>query len=91
MKGEYPQAVASGLTCLNLFGINIPAHPIQEQVQAEYERVWQNLDGRTIESLMDLPMMTDPEVHAAMQVLSALGVPAYFTDIRLCCLQLVAW
>jgi PAS domain S-box-containing protein len=88
VKGEYPQAVASGLTCLNLFGIDIPAHPIQEQVQAEYERVWQTLDGRTIESLMDLPMMTDPEVHAAMQVLSALGVPAYFTDIRLCCLQL---
>ena len=30
------------------------------------------LDGRPIESLIDLPLMTDPELQAAMQVLSAL-------------------
>ena len=75
MKGEYPQAVASALTCLRLFGIDIPAHPTWEQVQAEYETVWQNLDGRPIESLIDLPLMTDPELQAAMQVLSALNPP----------------
>ena len=31
--------------------------------------------------------MTDPELLAAMQVLSVLTAPAYFTDLRLCCLQ----
>src|SRR6202035_281439 len=40
VKGEYPQAVASALTCLRLFGIDIPAHPTWEQVQAEYETIW---------------------------------------------------
>ena len=34
-------AVDSALTCLRLFGIDIPAHPTREQVQAEYETVWQ--------------------------------------------------
>ena len=58
----------------------MPAHPTQEQVQAEYETVWQTLDGRPIESLIDLPLMTDPELQAAMQVLSVLLAPAYFTD-----------
>jgi PAS domain S-box-containing protein len=86
MKGEYSQAMASGLACLKLFSIDIPAHPTQEQIQAEYEAVWQTLDGRSIESLVDLPMMTDPEVRAAMQVLSIVGTPAYLTDFRLCCL-----
>jgi PAS domain S-box-containing protein len=86
MKGEYSQAVASALACLTLFGIDIPAHPTQEQIQAEYEAVWQTLNGRSIESLIDLPMMTDPEVRASMQVLSILGAPAYLTDFRLCCL-----
>ena len=72
MKSENPQAVDSALTCLRLFGIDLPAHPTWEQVQAEYETVWQTLDGRPIESLIDLPLMTDPELQAAMQVLSVL-------------------
>jgi PAS domain S-box-containing protein len=88
VKGEYPQAVASGLTCVKLFGIDIPPHPSQEQVQTEYETVWQALNGRPIESLIDLPLMTDPEVQAAMQVLSGLTSVAYFIDSRLACLQM---
>jgi PAS domain S-box-containing protein len=87
MKSENQQAVDSALTCLRLFGIDIPAHPTPEQVQAEYESVWQTLNGRPIESLIDLPLMTDPELQAAMQVLSVLAPPAYFTDLGLFCLQ----
>jgi PAS domain S-box-containing protein len=88
LKGEHPLAVDSALTCLRLFGIDLPAHPSLEQVRAEYDTVWQTLDGRPIESLIDLPMMTDPEVQAAMQVLSVLTPPAYFTDYQLFCLLL---
>jgi PAS domain S-box-containing protein len=83
MKSEHQQAVAGALTCLRLFGIDLPAHPTWEQVQAEYETVRQTLNGRPIESLIDLPLMTDPELQAAMQVLSALLVSAYFTDVHL--------
>jgi predicted ATPase/signal transduction histidine kinase len=86
-KSQNPQAVVSALTCLRLFGIDLPAHPTLEQVQAEYESVWQTLSGRPIESLIDLPPMTDPDLRAAMQVLSVLSPPAYFTDFRLYCLQ----
>ena len=80
--------MASALTCLRLFGIDIPAHPTWEQVQAEYETVWQTLDGRPIESLIDLPLMTDPELQAAMRMLSVLLAAAYFTDFHLFCLHL---
>jgi PAS domain S-box-containing protein len=83
MMSENQHAVASALTCLRLFGVDLPAHPTQEQVHAEYETVWQTLGGRPIESLIDLPLMTDPELQAAMQVLSVLTPAAYFTDIRL--------
>jgi PAS domain S-box-containing protein len=88
VKAEYPQAVESALGCLRRFGIDLPGHPTMEQVQAEYETVWRNLDRRPIESLIELPMMSDPELQAAMQVLSALTSPAYFTDLHLCCLHL---
>jgi PAS domain S-box-containing protein len=86
LKSENQQAVATALTCLRLFGIDIPAHPPQEQAQAECEAVWQTLNGRPIEGLIDLPPMTDPELQAAMQVLSTLLSPAYLTDIHLFCL-----
>jgi PAS domain S-box-containing protein len=86
-KSEHQQAVDSALRCLRLFGIDIPTHPTPEQVQAEYDSVWQTLNGRPIESLIDLPLMTDPEQQAVLKVLSVLGPPAYFIDFRLYCLQ----
>ena len=86
MMSKNQHAVASALTCLRLFGIDLPAHPTQEEVEAEYETVWQTLDGRPIESLIDLPLMTDPKLQAAMQLLSVLIPPAYFTDLQLLCL-----
>jgi PAS domain S-box-containing protein len=86
VKSENEQGMASGLACLRLFGIDLPAHPTFAQVQAEYETVWQTLEGRPTEGLIDLPLMTDPEVQAAMQLLSVLGPPAYFTDFHSFCL-----
>jgi PAS domain S-box-containing protein len=86
ITSENQQAVASARACLRLFGTDIPAHPTWEQVRAEYERVWQALDGRPIESLIDLPLMTDPELQAAMQAFSALTPAAYFTDLHFFCL-----
>jgi len=86
VKGEHAQAVDSALRCLGLFGIDIPAHPTWEQVQAGYETVWRTLDGRPIEGLIDLPLMTDPELQAAMRVFFVLANAAFFTDFHLFCL-----
>jgi PAS domain S-box-containing protein len=86
VKSESPQAVATALACVRLFGTDIPANPTWEQVQAEYETLWKTLDGRRIESLIDSPLMTDPEQQAAMRVLSTLSTPAYFTNFHLFCL-----
>src|SRR5258708_6791108 len=86
VKGEHAQAVDSALRCLGLFVIDIPAHPTWEQVQAGYETVWRTLDGRPIEGLIDLPLMTDPELQAAMRVFFVLANAAFFTDFHLFCL-----
>src|SRR5271155_1188577 len=88
VKGECVQGVDSALRCLRLFGIDLPAQPTWERVQAEYETVWRNLKGRPIEDLIDLPLMSDLEIQAAMQVLSTLLSSAYFTDLHLNCLHL---
>jgi PAS domain S-box-containing protein len=82
MNSDDPQAVVTALTCLRRFGFDIPAHPTEEQVQAEYETLRQDLDARPIESLIDLPLLTNPELQAAMRVFSILTGPAYFTNFR---------
>ena len=87
MKSENQQAVTTALTCLRGFGIDMPAHPTQEQVQAEYETLGQALGARSIESLIDLPLLTDPALQAAMRVFLLLTAPAYLTDLNLACLQ----
>src|SRR6202035_3698408 len=78
--------VDNALTCLRLFGIDLPAHPSWHEVQGEYETIWRNLNGRSIECLIDLPLMTDPEMQAAMQVFSSLAEVGYFTDFYLYCM-----
>jgi PAS domain S-box-containing protein len=83
MKSAYQEAVGSALECLRLFGVEMPEHPTWEQVHDEYERVWWNLGARSIESLIDLPPMTDPEIQAATRVLSGLYEVAFFTDKNL--------
>jgi predicted ATPase/signal transduction histidine kinase len=88
LKSEYQEAVTSALTCLRSFDIDLPARPTWGQVQAECETVWQALDVRPIESLVDLPLITDPELQAAMHVLAALTPAAYLTNFNLSCLQL---
>jgi len=82
MKSAYQEAVGSALECLRLFGVEMPEHPTWEQVHDEYEKVWRNLGARSIESLIDLPPMTDQEIQAATRVLSGLRV-AFFTDKNL--------
>jgi predicted ATPase/transcriptional regulator with GAF, ATPase, and Fis domain len=86
LRGEHLLAIDSALECLRLFGIDLPAQPTWEQVHAEYETVWQSLNGRPIESLIDLPIMTDPELQAAIQVLSVVTPATFFTNIHLFCL-----
>ena len=86
-KSETTQAVISALTCLRLLDIDLPAHPTWEQVQAEYETVRQTLNGRSIESLINLPLMTNPELQASMRLLAVLPASAYYTDFHLYCLM----
>jgi len=55
-------------------------------VQQEYKRLWRQIGRRSIEDLADLPLMTDPEWRATMDVLTAVASTALFTDENLPCL-----
>jgi PAS domain S-box-containing protein len=79
-QGNYAPAVRTALECLRTFGIDLPDQPTPEQMRAEYEEMRRTLGDRLIESLVDLPMMDDPEVRAVMKLFSAVGELAYHAD-----------
>ncbi len=80
LQSENKRAVESALECLRFFDIIMSPHPDRAELASGFEEVWRKLDGRSVESLVDLPRVTDPDVEAAMSVLSVLYAPAFFTD-----------
>src|SRR6476660_5557121 len=79
-QGNYAPAVRTALECLRTFGVDMPDSPTPEQVRAEYEEMRRTLGERPIASLIDLPMMDDPEMQAVMKLFSAIGELAYHVD-----------
>ena len=76
-------AVQVGLDYLRRVDGQWSLHATVEDVHREYDRLWKRLGSRSIEGLFDLPLMTDPDRCATMDVLTALASPALFTDEHL--------
>ena len=83
LHGDNAEGVRTALECLLMFGIELQERPTAKQVRAEYEAVWSNLGGRPIGSLLDLPVMVDPEMRVVMHVLSIVALSAYYIDSNL--------
>src|SRR5208337_1037116 len=77
------RAVAVCLYYLRHVGIELSAHPKEEEVRREYERIWSLLGARTIEELIDLPLMEDSVFLATVDVLTRIVTPAFLTDLNL--------
>ncbi|WP_407156622.1 AAA family ATPase [Bradyrhizobium sp. STM 3557] len=82
------RAVAVGLDYLRHLGIEWSPHPTAEEACREYQRIWSTLGDRTIEALVELPLMTDPASLATLDVLTKLALPALYTDANLACLAI---
>jgi len=81
--GQIDRAVAICLDYLRHVGIEWSPHPTEDEARREYERIWSLLGGRSIEELIDLPLMSDPDSLATVDVLTKVGPPSLFTDSNL--------
>ena len=81
--GQSSRAIGVALEYLRQRNTDWPAHPTEEQARSEYERFWSQLGRRKIEDLIELPLMTDPESLATLDVLMKLQPAALHTDINL--------
>jgi PAS domain S-box-containing protein len=81
--GQSGRAIAVGLDYLRRVGIDWSPHPTEEDVRREYERIWAQLGSRTVEDLIELPLMSNAAALATLDVLTKLGPPAWHTDANL--------
>ncbi|PCC71565.1 PAS domain S-box-containing protein [Nannocystis exedens] len=70
-------------------GIALPAASTDDEVLAQYQGMRARMGERSIESLLDLPPMTDPRHRAVIDVLSLAATPAYFVDKNLYALLII--
>ncbi|HUN95901.1 MAG TPA: AAA family ATPase, partial [Bradyrhizobium sp.] len=80
--GQSDRAIGIGLDYLRSVGIDWPPHPTAEQARKEYDRIWELLGSRRFEELIDLPLMSNPESLATLEVITKLLAPAVFTDLN---------
>ncbi|MFP3562781.1 AAA family ATPase [Paraburkholderia sp. SIMBA_030] len=81
-------AVEICLDYLRDIGIDWDPHPTRDQARSEYDRLMLQIGESPIESLIDLPLLTDTDRRATMDVLTAVLPPAFFSDENLVCLVL---
>lgn len=94
LQDRSDSAVAVCLAYLRAVGISWSAHPDDEQVRREYQQIWKQLGERSIEQLIDLPLMEDAASLATLDALGKLFAPALQSDANLACITIckaVSW
>lgn len=81
--GRSERAVEVCLEYLRHGGTDWSPRPASNEVRREYDRIWSQIGSRQIEELIDLPLMTDPDVLDALDVLTEMVTPALFFDENL--------
>jgi PAS domain S-box-containing protein len=83
------QAISVCLDFLRSVGVDWCTCPSDDQVEAEYQRIWTLLGSRTIGHLIDLPPMQNTVALATLKALTTLFSPALNTHRNLACLTVL--
>ena len=78
VQNKFLEGIKLGLFCLNLLGIDLPQNPNDSDVLTWLNRTKKALEPFSLEELIDLQEMTDPEILSAMKILSRMISLSYF-------------
>ncbi len=76
-QAEQQEAVKIGLEVLNLMGISLPHSPTPLDIQQALLETNTCLNGKTIDDLLNLPVVIEPEHLAVMRILCSMGSPTF--------------
>jgi predicted ATPase/signal transduction histidine kinase len=77
-------ALDIGQKLLQQLGVTFPPSPTPAHIQHSVQEIKELIGDREITDLVDLPVMTDPQVLAIMEIASSLIPPAYNSGSILC-------
>ncbi|MBD2455301.1 AAA family ATPase [Nostoc sp. FACHB-87] len=77
LAGRYFDAVQITYQAFKLLGVDVPEHLPESVAKAGMKKIKASMLGKSISSLMDLPMMSDPAKKLAMKLLDEL-LPATY-------------
>jgi predicted ATPase/two-component sensor histidine kinase len=80
MADRTDRAIGICLEYLRHVGIAWDAHPSPETVREEYETLLTRIGGRSIDELIGLPLLSDADREATLDVLLGLLTPAFNSD-----------
>ncbi|HEX4510672.1 MAG TPA: histidine kinase, partial [Burkholderiaceae bacterium] len=80
MEGRSDHAIRLCLDYLDHVGVHWSPHPSEETILSEYQALLTLIGGRSIEDLLTLPLLTDPELTATVDVLLGMLTPAFNSD-----------
>ncbi len=83
LMARYPEAIVSGQQALAALGISLPVDNYEAARDIEIALVRQEVKKYQISSLVDLPVMTNPEMLVAAKILITMGPPCYRSHQRL--------
>ena len=80
-QSRYADAMVSARRCLPLFGVAFPdsAEEQESALEREIATIQFLLDDRPIAALIELPLMTDPEIKMVMNLLTTIWSSAYIS------------
>jgi signal transduction histidine kinase/GAF domain-containing protein len=74
---DYEKAIEIGIDVLKSLGVSLKRHPTEEEVKSALEDISNLLQTNGDEMLQNLPLMTDPKIIAAANILSAMFWTTY--------------
>ncbi|WP_208247211.1 AAA family ATPase (plasmid) [Rhizobium sp. T1470] len=87
--GQTSRSADVGLDYLRQYlGVDWSPHPDDAEVHREYDRIWSQLGSRAIDTLIELPLMSDPASSATLDILTRLVGAVWHTDANLACMAI---
>jgi predicted ATPase/signal transduction histidine kinase/predicted Ser/Thr protein kinase len=78
-QNKLPEGLQAGLDILEKLGVNFPGNPKMVHIVTGLAKTKWLLRGKQPEDLMDLEVMTDPNMTAALPILERIVPPAYMS------------
>ncbi len=77
LQGRFKELNEVGKSALNPLGIYLEKEPIEQLINQEFAAIAKHLQNRSINSLLDLPSITNPKIKAIVKLVIALEPGVY--------------